>query len=42
MEEAAFDAHLKDLQDKGDTGLALGGDNVSEQPGLVTSNGGEE
>jgi cytochrome c oxidase subunit 2 len=40
-DQASFDAHMKQLQEEGNTGLALGGGNVSTQPGLE-SNGGEE
>jgi cytochrome c oxidase subunit 2 len=40
-DQASFDAHMKQLEQEGNTGLALGGAHVGEQPGLE-SNGGEQ
>ncbi len=43
VDETAYDAHLKDLADQGNTGPALGGVEVMETPGLESteSTGGE-
>ena len=40
--EDAYAAHLADLQKLGNTGLALGGSQVNEQPGLKSEDGGTE
>ena len=40
VDQAAYDAHLRSLASQGNTGPALGGSEVSSQPGLE-SNGGE-
>ena len=39
-DQASYDAHMKELQDAGNTGEALGGGDVASQPGL--ENGGTE
>ena len=42
-DQASFDAHMKQLKDEGQIGPALGGSEVTEQPGLKdSSNGGEQ
>jgi cytochrome c oxidase subunit II len=43
-DQASFDAHMKQLESEGNTGLALGGSFVGDQPGLEgdASNGGQE
>ncbi len=43
VDQSAYDAHLKDLADQGNTGPALGGVEVMETPGLESeeSTGGE-
>lgn len=43
VDQRAFDEHLQDLKDEGNTGTALGGSYVTEAPGFdAESNGGEE
>jgi cytochrome c oxidase subunit II len=43
VDQASFDAHLEDLREQGNTGIALGGDNVSTVAGLgAEGNGGAE
>ena len=40
--EDRYAAHLADLQKLGNTGLAEGGSQVNEQPGLKSEDGGTE
>jgi cytochrome c oxidase subunit 2 len=40
VDQATYDAHLRSLEQQGNTGPALGGSEISSQPGLDT-NGGE-
>lgn len=42
VSQAEFDAHMRDLEEQGNTGKALGGSQVNDQPGLHESNGGEQ
>jgi cytochrome c oxidase subunit 2 len=43
VSQAEFDAHLEELEEQGNTGIALGGEEVGIQDGLEDeSNGGEE
>ncbi len=42
VSEEAYKAHLEDLKLKGNTGLAEGGSEVKEQPGLKSESGGTE
>ncbi len=43
VDQPAYDAHLRDLEQQGYTGVAIGGSEVASQPGLESndSNGGE-
>ena len=42
VDQAAFDAHLEDLVEQGNTGTALGNDFVNDVPGLGAHSKGEE
>ena len=42
VSEDEYAAHLTDLRRQGNTGLAKGGSEVNEQPGLKSEDGGTE